>query len=324
MPWDHCRLRMENVKEAMRTSGLWRSRRASQPRGTSFADDIPFIGCINLLEREDRYRMMSEQFERMGILHKIHWHRPHRHPSGGRVGCFESHLEVFKAALEAEVPFAVVVEDDVKFVQPGTSERTFQKLIDLMECGIEWHYASLQNSGSELRLWRDGDEDLPPGVFRGAFYFTRCYAISKEAMRAAVARGISEAHVDVSLAVSNWGMSFVVRPAAALDVPSESDNDWSEGGWGPYLAGQMQGYTHFPCLVTDRYKTMILPLYKSQDEREAIAWSKFMDEPGAREHLGNVVPRRTVMKMSKSRGSCFAGLCPSSSWHALSLEPTTV
>lgn len=244
---------------------------------------IPFVGCINLIEREDRYDMIKEEFQRIGVANRIHWHRPKRHPQSGRIGCFESHLAVFKAALDAGAPFAVVCEDDVRFA--GTWQLSFERLLALIDSGVAWNHASLQNSGAEVVLSHEEDSKLPTGIFRGGFYFTRCYAITREAMQNALKVGITRAHVDVALAVANWGKGFVIRPAAVLDVPSVSDNDWAEGGWAPWLAGQMQGVTHLPCVVSDRWKTGLLPKIVAQPKLEATAWQKFMEEAGAKEHL---------------------------------------
>jgi len=247
-------------------------------------DRVPFIGCINLLERNDRFEMISEEFKNIGIAGRVHWHRPNKHKDGGRVGCFESHLAVFQAALDKGVPFAVVIEDDVRFAK--TWRRSFDTLLALVDSGVPWRHASLQNSGGEVSLAKPDDEGkLPPGIFRGAFYFTRCYAITREAMELAVKTGITRAHVDVALAVSNWGRGFIIRPAAVLDVPSVSDNDWAEGGWAPWLAGQMQGFTHLPCVIADRWKTGVLPRFQSPAYMESVAWQKFMAEPGSEQHL---------------------------------------
>lgn len=265
---------------------------------------IPFIGCINLLERNDRYEMIGEEFKRVGVADSVHWHRPNRHKDGGRIGCFESHLKVFEAALKRDVPFAVVIEDDVAFA--STYKDSFKTLLALVDSGVPWKHASLQNSGGEVCLTEPGDQDiLPPGVFRGAFYFTRCYAITKEAMQLAVRTGITRAHIDVALAISNWGSGFIIRPAAALDVPSESDNDWAEGGWGPWMAGKMQGVTHFPCVLADRWKTGFLPQIMSKPRLEAIAWQKFMDEPGSQEHLQPGVGPKTAAVPSSGCFGCF-------------------
>lgn len=245
---------------------------------------VPFIGCINLLERDDRYAMISEEFKRIGIADRVHWHRPKKHPTSGRVGCFESHLAVFQAALEKGVPYALVCEDDVRF--SGRWAKAVQLLETLASSGVAWTHASLQNSGGEVSLQRPGDDEaLPAGVQRGAFYFTRCYAITREAMERAVKSGVTVAHIDVALAVANWGQGFIVRPAAVLDVPSRSDNDWAEGGLGPWLAGQMQGFTHLPCVIADRWKLGVNPHIMSRRSMEAATWKKFMEEPGSHEHL---------------------------------------
>lgn len=228
--------------------------------------------------------MITEEFKRIGIADRVHWHRPKKHPQSGRIGCFESHLAVFKEALARKVPFAVVIEDDVRF--SGRWEEAFGSLLALVDSGVQWRHASLQNSGGEISLERPGDaERLPPGVIRGAFYFTRCYAITPEAMQVAINTGISPAHVDVALAVANWGKGFIIRPAAVLDVPSRSDNDWGEGGIGPWIAGQMQGITHLPCVIGDRWKLNVTPRITERRAMEAGTWKKFMDEPGAKEHL---------------------------------------
>jgi len=250
----------------------------------SVMDRIPFLGCINLIERDDRYAMISEEFNRVGIANRVHWHRPHRHKEGGRIGCFESHLAVFQAALNAGAPFAVIMEDDVRF--SSRWEEAFERLLALADSGVKWSFVSLQNTGGEVCLRQPGDtEKLPEGVTRGSFYFLRCYAVTQSAMEKAVQTGITRAHVDVALAVANWGQSFIVRPAAAIDVPSWSDNDWSEGGWQQRLAGQMQGLTIFPLLISDRWKTGVLPKLMKISREEARAWKKFMSEPGADKHI---------------------------------------
>eukprot|EP00929_Paragymnodinium_shiwhaense_P070476 TRINITY_DN35687_c0_g1_i1.p1 TRINITY_DN35687_c0_g1~~TRINITY_DN35687_c0_g1_i1.p1 ORF type:complete len:290 (+),score=50.84 TRINITY_DN35687_c0_g1_i1:87-872(+) len=247
-------------------------------------DRVPFFGCINLIERDDRFKHMKSEFARVGLKDRVHWHRPRKHPEGGRVGCFESHLALFKAALDQGANFAVVCEDDLQFSSKW--RESIERVLALIDSGVKWNYISMMNSGGEVLLHRPGDENLPKDVRRGGFYFTRCYAISKPAMERALEKGISKAHVDVSLAVANWGTSFIVRPAAVLDVPFESDNDWGEGGCAPWCAGKMQGYTHLPCVISDRWKLDVQPRFSSVDKLELTAWKdKFMLEPGALEHL---------------------------------------
>lgn len=267
-------------------------------------EEIPFFGCINLEEREDRHTQMTEEFKRIGILEKVFWRRPQRHPQSGRVGCFESHLAVFAEAVRRNVAFAVVFEDDVRF--SANWEKAFKSLLDLDASGIPWRHASLQNSGGEVVLTHEGDaERLPAGVQRGSFYFCRCYAVSKSAMEVALQQGVTRAHVDTALPVANWGSSFIIRPAAVLDVPSKSDNDWADGGWGPWMACKMQGVTHLPCVFADRWKTRVLPKVVSQQTLEAAAWSRFMGEPGAEEHLREGVGFKCQRARTRGTTCCF-------------------
>ena len=46
-------------------------------------NQIPFIGCINLLEREDRYNNSIEEFKK-----------------GGKYGCYDSHVKIYKKAIK--------------------------------------------------------------------------------------------------------------------------------------------------------------------------------------------------------------------------------
>lgn len=259
-------------------------------------DRVPFIGCINLVERDDRYRQVLKEFEKAGIADRVHWHRPVRHPDGGRVGCFESHLEIQKAALKADVPFALVFEDDVRLTTNW--QKGISKLMELVDSGVPWRYASLQNSGCEGLLTQDGDKDaLPDGVVRAAFVFTRCYAITRAAMEDAVAKGITRAHADIALAGSNWGSSFVIRPSVVRDVPSKSDNDWGEGGLQCKIAGQMQSFTHLPCVVMDRYRMQCVPRMKSSFAIESCVWRRFEREPAFEQHVDpNLRPKHATRK----------------------------
>jgi GR25 family glycosyltransferase involved in LPS biosynthesis len=117
---------------------------------------IPHAYCINLRRRPDRWRRMRDRFRRRGMnverflatdgagidldtlspslvvqeydtTRNARWDRSvapgHRaRLSVGEVGCILSHLAVWDDFVERDVPWAVVVEDDVDF-QPGFAER---------------------------------------------------------------------------------------------------------------------------------------------------------------------------------------------------------
>lgn len=69
------------------------------------------ITCINLIDRQDRYTKMVQLFDRLAIPCKFY--RSNRHPSGGRVGCFDSHIQVIKQAYEQGANLILVFEDDI-------------------------------------------------------------------------------------------------------------------------------------------------------------------------------------------------------------------
>jgi len=197
----------------------------------------------------------------------------------------------------------MICEDDVRFSSKW--RQGVEKLVEFASSGVPWNHVSLQNSGGECNLQKAQDVGtLPAGILRGAFYFTRCYAITREAMERAVQTGVTPAHIDVGLAIANWGQGFILRPALVLDVPSRSDNDWNEGGLGPWLAGQMQSFTHFPCVVADRWKLNIPPLIMSREKCEEVGWKKFMDEPGSQHHINDLAPSLPSASAKNSTVGC--------------------
>ena len=83
-----------------------------------------YVGVINLFERDDRFLNAQQQFAKVHPEGKmdeflgfpVHVHRVHRHPKGGRFGCYTSHLMVMQAALDAGCNACLVLEDDFTFL----------------------------------------------------------------------------------------------------------------------------------------------------------------------------------------------------------------
>ena len=55
------------------------------------------ITCINLYEREDRYKYCQALFKKLNI--PVSFHRVHRHPKGGEAGCFQSHIDIIEEGV---------------------------------------------------------------------------------------------------------------------------------------------------------------------------------------------------------------------------------
>lgn len=82
------------------------------------------IYCINLLDRDDRYQSSQEEFHRVGLCRYVTYYRTVK-PSGidvpkgmsqGTYGCWLSHIAVNTKAANSGAPYALIFEDDVKFL----------------------------------------------------------------------------------------------------------------------------------------------------------------------------------------------------------------
>jgi len=73
------------------------------------------IWCICLDGEDDRYKLSLNEFKKVGLDNKVKYYRPKRHPLGGRVGCWTSHLHCMQESLKKDQPYILIFEDDVKF-----------------------------------------------------------------------------------------------------------------------------------------------------------------------------------------------------------------
>lgn len=49
--------------------------------------DIPFIGCINLKTRKDKFKHMKQEFSKNNI-NNVRFLRVNKHKLSGTIGCF--------------------------------------------------------------------------------------------------------------------------------------------------------------------------------------------------------------------------------------------
>lgn len=90
----------------------------------SFFDSIR---CINLYTRPDRYNQAKEVFRKYNI--PVDFYQTHKHPNGGKQGCFESHLAVIRNAYDQGCSTVLIFEDDLM----GGSSLTPQNLANVVE-----------------------------------------------------------------------------------------------------------------------------------------------------------------------------------------------
>jgi len=84
------------------------------------------VRIINLVDRTDRRREITEQLKKIGGLapnisffHARRPDSPGEFPSVGSRGCFESHLSILRVARSRKVQTLLILEDDLDFTRDG-------------------------------------------------------------------------------------------------------------------------------------------------------------------------------------------------------------
>jgi len=84
------------------------------------------VRIINLVDRPDRRREMTEQLKRLGATApNVEFYDAQRpdeagdFPSLGARGCFDSHLSVLRSARDAKAKSLLILEDDLDFTRDG-------------------------------------------------------------------------------------------------------------------------------------------------------------------------------------------------------------
>ena len=81
------------------------------------------IFYINLEERRDRKQHVENELKKVGWDNYTRFNAIKN--KNGRVGCSMSHLKVIQDAKKNNLPYVVILEDDIEFTNP----ELFQKLI---------------------------------------------------------------------------------------------------------------------------------------------------------------------------------------------------
>jgi GR25 family glycosyltransferase involved in LPS biosynthesis len=92
------------------------------------------IVCINLKERKDKYVNVKSIFDKLKI--NVEFYFAKKHPTSGRIGCFESHINVIKNSYKNNDKFVLIFEDDV-INTPSYNENSIQYIVDFMKKN-EW------------------------------------------------------------------------------------------------------------------------------------------------------------------------------------------
>ncbi len=92
------------------------------------------IVCINLKSRKDKYEASKRLFEKYNIPATFFFAEKHEN---GRIGCFESHIEVIRSCYQRGGEVLWVLEDDF-FPTPSYSKEAVQYVVQQMDHTIEY------------------------------------------------------------------------------------------------------------------------------------------------------------------------------------------
>lgn len=130
------------------------------------------IYCINLYERNDKYKFMKDQFTKHGL--KVTFIRNYKHKNGGRYGCFESHIQVLIDAEEKDIDICLVFEDDC-FIYDNPKYKINECLKFISENNIYLLKSNRSVTFYNIKNCIDNDTYFSEGVTVGNF----CYFVNK-------------------------------------------------------------------------------------------------------------------------------------------------
>ena len=94
--------------------------------------DIKHVFYINLAQRPDRKQHVEEQLNLIGIQTPTRFNAIKL--ANGALGCSMSHLKCLEIAKQNDWPHLLIVEDDIKFLQPELFKSQLSKFLSKHTC----------------------------------------------------------------------------------------------------------------------------------------------------------------------------------------------
>lgn len=180
------------------------------------------IFCICLKDRDDRFEHACKEFKKVGLLDRVIFHRPEKHPDGGRIGCWESHAWCIQEAYRRRDPYALIFEDDIIF------EPDFQLYLphvaQFLQQEPEWDLLRL--GGYVLKYYEPSKSD--DQIWRNASLQSHAYFVNHSYIEAFVHRAPSNTnHIDAFFLHTTTMDYSLLHPIVYQDAALGSDNIWS-------------------------------------------------------------------------------------------------
>ena len=170
-----------------------------QPCPRALAPSRVWMACISLASSQDRYERVRTSLgirEGDGGNGSIYFHRPVRDKRGGRAGCFQSHLDVFRICMQRGFRTAIVFEDDLVLSNQIGIQDVLGRIQQIERHYPDWRRISLHGSG----IGTTTGPSPVPGLIHANSGYIRCYAISYLGMQEMLRDGLTkDQHVDVCM-----------------------------------------------------------------------------------------------------------------------------
>jgi GR25 family glycosyltransferase involved in LPS biosynthesis len=174
--------------------------------------------CISVKERTDRQDQARIQFERIGLLDRVEFHRVNKHPSDCEQGIYESHMACMEKGIQAGAERILIFEDDVVFDR--FSHETLENCIRFMSENKAWRMVFF---GCMVR----GSEKTPnPSVLKIQYRsLTHAYVIHRRFAEILIQNLWQKIPYDDYLRDLRDDHIYAAFPSFAFQSNSPSDNE---------------------------------------------------------------------------------------------------
>lgn len=221
--------------------------------------------CINLRERPDRLQQVQKRFAAVGLSENmVQYHRPERHPRGGRYGCYSSHRDCIRAAYEDGLNSVLIFEDDVVF---GDG---WQKVVQDAHAFVhskpneELPFDALFLGSKILFVDEMSEKGVPDTIWRVKCFEAHAYIVSRQGMKkyldgSDVFERLIVDHGQDLIHNSLWTRMYAHCHTAAI---VQDDALGTDHIWIPELPPEYAEWMQFT--VSPAHKRVIQPLVRSR------------------------------------------------------------
>jgi GR25 family glycosyltransferase involved in LPS biosynthesis len=227
------------------------------------------IKTINLEERNDRMEECEKMFQKLNVPNVFH--RVKRHPKGGEVGCWNSHMEIIKEAYNSGAEHVLIFEDDAIPTADMTQEN-LNECIRFMTENKDWNILLLGCipqvfffPSLKIRGYKN--------IYCGKAWATHSYVMSRKFMKTVMDIEYSGTPLDDFY--SSFGHVYSHTPSMFIQADMGTDVQkfdvyWAKQIWNSYCEWHIQQgacpllYTSFALTLFILLALIMVMIYPAQ------------------------------------------------------------